>query len=398
MKRYTVFYFLVAGALLSGCTFNRQSSDGLPVIDVRKNYPEKEIVLTDIADVTYIHLNTQDENFLYKGGIQYETDNTYLVVDFASNSILFFSKEGNPLTRFNRYGQGPEEYIQLDYTNVIFDEATDDVYVPQFGRSNIQVYSSKGEYKRRLTLPDGLILRGESRIVSFDDQSLLVFNSSKQLDKFMKIRAGDYFASSSQLNDSTFFLISKMDGKIIEYVEMPSPSTVIVNQKNGVFTTYTIYRITKCADGYLLYHPENDTVYHYKNDKTLTPILHKIPLISESPNLVMNGCLDAGMYQFICVSKISDMGNPIAYYMRDKKNGEMFRQKIVLPDYRGKEFFIYTYSHSVRYIENEYQFDLSLYELKQAFKENKLSGKLKELVATLNEDTDNDIFMLVKFK
>ena len=392
MKKSTVFYLLLV-TLLSGCTSKKQSPDDLPYIDVRKNYPEKEIVLTDIADITYLHLNTQDDDFLYKGYIKYVTENTYLVVDVVTNSILFFSKDGNPISRFNRYGQGPEEYTSLDYQNVIYDEVADDVYVPQTFRKYIQVYSSTGKFKRRLTFPDGFIYNGWCSIVSFNDQSLLVYDSSKQMDKYERFKAGDRSVSPPQLNDSSLFLMSKMDEKILEYVDIPGPSTVIVDERNGIFSMPIFYRITKCADGYLVCHPENDTVYHYKNDKTLTPVLHKIPLISISPNYVLDGCFDAGKYQFMRLSKTS-MGEIVAYLMRDKSTGEVYRQKIVLPDYRGKEFFIYAF----RYLENEYHFVLPLSELKQANRENRLSGKLKELVDTLNEETDNDVNMFVKFK
>ena len=41
---------------------------------------------------------------------------------------------------------------------------------------------------------------------------------------------------------------------------------------------------------------------------------------------------------------------------------------------------------------------LNWIELKRAYRENKLSGKLNELVADLNEDEDNNVFMFVHFK
>ena len=69
---------------------------------------------------------------------------------------------------------------------------------------------------------------------------------------------------------------------------------------------------------------------------------------------------------------------------------------IMLPDYKGKEFYIDP--RLPNYYEKGYHFELDLIELKQAYRENKLSGKLKELVATLNEDKDNNVFMLVNFK
>jgi len=82
--------------------------------------------------------------------------------------------------------------------------------------------------------------------------------------------------------------------------------------------------------------------------------------------------------------------------MRNKSTGEIFRPKFLLPDYRGKEFVI---SPSVINVYDDgYFFELGLSELKQAFRDNKLSGKLKELVAKLNEDKDNNVFMLVEFK
>jgi len=42
-------------------------------------------------------------------------------------------------------------------------------------------------------------------------------------------------------------------------------------------------------------------------------------------------------------------------------------------------------------------FELDLIELKQAYKENKLNGQLKELVATLDEMKDNNVFVFAVF-
>ena len=34
-------------------------------MDVRKNYPEMEVFLTDIADVSYVHLSSDDKDYLF---------------------------------------------------------------------------------------------------------------------------------------------------------------------------------------------------------------------------------------------------------------------------------------------------------------------------------------------
>ena len=50
------------------------------------------------------------------------------------------------------------------------------------------------------------------------------------------------------------------------------------------------------------------------------------------------------------------------------------------------------------YYEKRYHFELDIIELKEAYRENKLSGKLKELAATLNEEEDNNVYIFVDFK
>ena len=42
-------------------------------------------------------------------------------------------------------------------------------------------------------------------------------------------------------------------------------------------------------------------------------------------------------------------------------------------------------------------FEMDITELQQAYSENRLDGKLKELVATLKEDDDN-VYAIVRFK
>ena len=337
MKQTAVFYLIVTVSLQSGCVLDRQASDGLPFIDVRKNYPEKEIVLTDIADITYLHLKTDDADYLYSGSIFYETENTLLVADESSNSILFFSRNGNPVSRFNRYGQGPEEYFYAGFKNLIYDEATDEVFVPvSLLRSGyIQVYSSTGEHKRKLTLPQGVAIGIASVITSFDDKTLLLYDHNKLSEKIHKKNAGDKLAFSPQLNDSSYVLISKSDGKLLEYVEMPSHAIDLsLRSATGSLRFTTRVYITKNAEGFLLCNPGNDTIYLYKKDKSLTPVLRKIPLMIDGSMHILNKCVDAGGYQFIYISQRSmnvEEAHSAKYYMRNKETGEIFQQKISLP-------------------------------------------------------------------
>lgn len=80
---------IVITAFLASCSFEKQSKNSLLSIDIVKKYPEKDILLTDIANITYLCLNSDDDDYLYKGSISYITKNTIVVVDGSSGSILF---------------------------------------------------------------------------------------------------------------------------------------------------------------------------------------------------------------------------------------------------------------------------------------------------------------------
>jgi len=391
MKQKSVLSLILILIFSFGCSPDRQKED-LPYIDISKNYPEKEIVLTDIADVTYLHLSTENDDFLYRGGIEYVTQNTIVVVDRSSGSVLFFSKDGSPKSRFNRTGQGPEEYIYLGI--IMYDEATDDVYIfPDFS-NYINVYSSSGEYKRRLTLPQRNI---NGQLALFDDQSILVYDNTELWQNISKNYSGDKTAFTEPI-DSTFFLISKTDGTVLEYINLPGNNIDLSIRNDFSFGQVGYARVRKSPDGLFLYNPETDTIFLYSKDKSLIPYLHKNPLLSDmNPMLVMDICMDAGKYQFMSIINYLANGETSpTYYMREKKTGEIFRQKIILPDYEEKTFYINP--RFPNYYEKGYHFELDITELAEAYRENKLSGKLKELVATLNEEEDNNVFVFVDFK
>ena len=399
MRRVFIFFMALLVVLVHNCTSHNKPTISLACIDIRKTYPEKEIMLNDIADVTFVHLNSNNENYLYKGVISYATNNTIIVYDNSSGSILLFSKEGNPKSRFNRLGQGPEEY--LGATRIIYYEDTDDVLVGYMYSDYIQVYSSTGEYKRTINLP---IYTEILSINYFDNESFYVyaaeFSRIQTIIKNKQLKAKN--VNNSTRNYTAFFRISIIDGTVMDYIELPSNEINLITENDrGQIMLFYIARLNKCADGLLLCNPETDTVYLYSKDKLLVPVLHKLPLIHNSdPVAYLNNYLDTSWFQFMQVVFLSwgNVSYPNKFYVRDKKTGEVFRQKNILREFISKEFTIHNSSRYSHCYENGAIFELELIELKQALKENKLSGKLKELVVTLNEFEDNNVFMFVEFK
>lgn len=389
MNMRKVFY-LVLSLVVASCASNKEQQEKLVFIDVSKEYPEKKIELTDIADVSYLYLNSKTDDYLYKGSIDYVTENNIIVIDRSQYSILFFSKDGNPKSHFNRRGQGPEEYT--DAASIMYDETNDDVFVSPDFSDHIMVYSSMGKFKRRINLPQ---MNVNGQMVLFDDQSILVYDNTKLWKTIMQ----SYSAETSI--DSTFFLVSKVDGIVLKYIQLPNKNIDLsYKDLGGDFIGQVSYgRVRKSPDGLLLYNPETDTVFHYSIDNSLTPYLHKKPLLSESNSMtVMDICLDAGKYQFITVYHYREVGKSPApkYYMRNKVTGELFCPKITLSDFEGKELYINP--RLFNYYEHAYHFELDFAELKEAYYKNKLSGKLKELVASLIKDEDsNNVFVFADF-
>ena len=393
MKKTIAYFLILLIALTTSCSSDKQANDGLAFIDVTKNYPEKEISLTDIADVTYLYLNSDDDDYLYSGSISYITKNTVVVYSRMSGDVLFFLRDGTPKSRFNRKGQGPEEFV--DALGFMYDEDTDELFVSR--NRDIHVYSSTGEFKRKITLPEGSLVDG--RLISLDKQSLFFYNLGNEMKRFNSNEAG---LSVEDYNITPFYRISKSDGEVLDYIEIPYIPIFLGINLNGVRLPGLRNLLVKSPGGVLLCSPETDTVFLYSSDKSLTPILYKTPSVGATdPMIYLNNCLDRGQYQFIevCTVRAGEVypGRfPVTHYFRDKHTGEVIRPKFLLPDYSGMEFTINP--NSGNKYEDGCFFELDLFELKQAYHDNKLSGKLKELVATLNEDEDNNVFMLVEFK
>ena len=403
MKNNIYLFLLFTVTFVISCSRSNPSNvDGLPVIDVTKKYPEKEIMLNDIADVTYVHLDSKQNDFLYKGTINYVTENTIVVVDVSSGSILFFSKEGNPKSRFNRYGNGPEEYF-TKFPRVVYDETTDDVFIISSFAKFIQVYSSKGVFKRKLIMPSSVMPVMISEIDSFDDQSLIVFDEGRRLYKAQPKTSKDNMDYLTHTIDSSYFLISKKDGQVLDYIPLPfTQIDLFVKTPTGTVIGLWLSAMVKHSHGFLLCNPELDTVFLYSKNKELTPIICKTPLVSKlEPKIILNNCIDVDKYQFMEVQTVSYDNlrdrNSNKYYIRDKKTGEVYQQKIVLRDYMNKKITISPNANRF-FLTNTTIITLDMFDLMQAYRENKLSRKLKELVGTLDKKEENDVYMFVHFK
>lgn len=372
---YPIIYFF-----FSGCSSGKNKTD-LIQFDVSISYPVKEVALEKIADIEYLQL-LLDDDFLFKVAPDVITTDKIIFSLFREGDILIFSRDGKPLSKFNHKGDGPEDYVSI--RQLLYDEKLSEFFVRTHNK--IVVYNESGIFKRIIPLLEDASI---FEIVNFDSNTLLIYDDSN-------------------IYPAPFCLISKEDGRIVKAINTPNSTnkadltTVIQKDNNGLTHYYypPAYHIVKYKNGYLLNDYLIDSIYFLSSDKKLSPILTRKPeILSMEPMISLNGFIEADDYEFFLTIKykVDNAQLPKTYLMRDKKTGTLYKQKITLNTYKGKEIMLSPETITNTKDDKVGLIILNLEELREANKENRISGKLKQLVEDSNEE-GNDIFMLLHFK
>lgn len=376
LQRMKIFGYCFIGMIqfvLLGCSCTSTDQEkGLTTIDLSKDYPKKEILLSEIADIQYVYMN-EGNDYIYGGNPLYVSDHTF--VFYSEGSFLFFTKDGQPKSKFNHQGNGPDEY---DYfSKVVYDEANDELYI--LSEKRLIVYSSSGVHKRTIALS----LSDDKRITSvanYDNGSLLLFDSDN------------------------FVLISKADGSELKRLDVSSGEKVklyAINQDEQRVSVIasTQNQIVNYKDGLLLSDYSTDTVFFFNKNKELIPVLIKQPSIhSMDPVIYANTFVEAADYLFYrkITVKVQNGQLPSVYLMQNKKDGTVYEQEIKMDDFKGKQVEIapeILTSSSQRGLVI-----LDLAELEEAYADGRLKGKLKELMEKIDRENGNNVYVLLTFK
>ena len=344
-------------------------------INLFQDYQEREIDLNDIADIQYISMDV-DENYLFKGSPRYLSENLVIFYNTSDGSFLFFTKEGKPKSKFNHKGGGPGEYPSC--SRVLYEEKKDDLFVLTPGK--IIIYSSLGDLKRELTLPENMTI---SDIVNFDDKSLLLYDSNEFI----------VFSKEDGAELKRFKLSSGEKVRLYAMQEKGESVSIIASIKN---------HIVRYDDGFLLTDYNTDTVFYCNRDFPITPILVKDPSIHEmDPVVYLNSFVESGDYLFFrkVTVKVENNKLPSIYLFKDKHNGLIYEQKIVIQDFEGKQLCIAPETISKTAHAKQGYIELDFEELRDAYENNLLHGQLKELVESLVSKSDaNNVYMLITFR
>lgn len=362
-----------------------------PTIDTNKKYPFKEFILNDLADITYIPIETNNDVLINNGinALSHFSDKYIIIVNYKSYDCYIFDRNGKIINFFNHKGQGPNEYLNI--TGITVDETKREIYIVDHPQKNrIMVYSFDGDFVRKLSLPTKTTI---GTIHNFDNETLLCEDNNH--------RNG---------NKKPYFLISKQNGHIINELdiifnkERISPRFYQKTGEKGVMAiAYGYNPIIRFNEDFIIGDISHDTIYQYSKNKTLTPILVKTPSIySQDPQIMVIPefktpklfFLEKTERKFNSEEKKGFEREKIVY---DYQFGLFYKYALKNKDYPNQNFYLNSGGYAYRAEKNTLCQFIPAEELIEANDNGELHGPLKEITKTLKID-DNPVLMIIKFK
>jgi hypothetical protein len=367
--------------IMTSCeTGNKQSTGDVITIDVTANYPEKELIIQDFMDIEYIALDDADE-FLTQGIVMDIGKEIILVQNrVLDGNIFVFDRTGKGLRKINRRGQGSEEY--LNTTAIILDEDRGEIFVEDYKPRRILVYDLYGNFKRsfKFTGSDSYY----TSVFNYDREHLICYNNYPATEK----------------KQSTYLLVSKQDGNVVREIQIPSKEIKTPTVIDGGFViTVPTYPIIPCHDHWALVETSSDTVYSYFPDNNRLPLMARTPSIYSMQNeifLLPNIFTDRYCFMQIGPKGFNFetmKGLPRTDLVYDRQENATFGSAVYNDDFSPKRRINMggrAINHEIAFCER-----LEAFDLVEAYKNDELKGRLKEIASKLNEES-NPVIMLVK--
>ncbi len=381
---YTITTLGILALILVFAGCNKNIPNEVLTIDITKDYPKKEIAFQDIANVSYIPLEKNNEH-PFHGNISDFKNDKIIAYNYSGGDIFIFSKNGKIENIINHLGDGPEEYNAIN--GIIYDESANELFVNNNRKNKILVYDLQGEFKRSLNYLED---RKYQSICLFDGELIVCDDLEKN-------------------ESSTFFTISKTDGsmqkEIGPYFSNRIPPTTSEDLGNNTILSMIInYRKTAFSfdNNLILNDISSDTIFQYTKKNSLQPRIIQTPSVQNSTPaeiliaefetkqiLFMRRIVKEFIYDKNDLSAgISGRGNNLLY---DKTNNEIyepyfFNNQILTEQETGigsafNGFFVNKYDafNLIDYYENR-----------------ELEAELAEIASKLDIN-DNPVLMVVDY-
>lgn len=375
--------------LLAVCSCGNTKDEGtrLLVVDVAKDYPQKEIWIQDIADVEYLPIVTTD-SILVNSAPSSVTKDGIVTRGGQVGEILLLDGKGQKLAgRICRRGQGPEEYMAIIFH--IVDWKRKEVFIADY--TSLKAYDFSGRYLRTLLKEDIMTMH----IHNLNDDYLICSKDRQDAPTpyhpyFLLPKSGG--TADSLAIQAPFFIASKRkilwdDG-----------------HKNDAYGFMPL--LSSSADKLWLTCAALDTIFELQPDLKLKPVmvpLHAPTKDLEAPLLFFRGMNDRYAW-------VSRLPRQVTVRMSDMAAGREKRENVYVYDRATNEWCepVYrnrAYKNPDRVYINltavPYGYGLvtlNALDLVEAYRNNEITDeRLKKIASTLKEE-DNPVLMLLKFK
>lgn len=390
MKRLGLCSVLVLLLLgLNGCKDHAGNKGPLPVLDLQTDRPEKDAALQDLGKVRYFRLQTPESVLLGDRMKLVPSETGLFFFQSSSGDVIGFNKKGEMISRFNRKGQGAEEYTWIHH--VLYDEKRKEVFLEAI--SQMKVFDLEGNYKRTLNIPDSLQM---DALESLDENTMIFLDMKGAL--LVKDGGTTKMDDNPEANNQPYVLMDKDTGEKIERLPIVSNNryrSMIMTTREGqpfLLINRMRYLLSCNGGGCLISEPAADTLYRLSPDHSLEPVFAKFPLSREKEGKIACEIRALTPKQMLVnVVFMKDQGGRFLrteLYLYNVAENSFSRVKLTNKDWEGGDMMNYVFNN------NKLYYTLYPFTLLEAMEKNKLSGDLLEITKTLDED-DNLILMEV---
>lgn len=380
---------LILGIVVLSVACGPRGDGDIPVLDVTKTYPAKDLVLQDIAEVEYIPIETREGFLVDYLRPQYIDDEIVVTTNNTGDIMIFDRKTGKGITSFNRMGRGPGEYSRVG--TVVVDKKAGEMFVtPGMYSSNaafpIHVYDMGGKHLRTLEFGSAAY---SLELHDYDAEHLFGYDP-------VPVRG-------SEPNPQPYALLSKRDTVVTPLpVRFEGRQTMMVMITRGEMTMATgpsDSGLTRSGDGYILSEPGIDTMWRWGGGSGgLTPLMVRTPAFASMEYPIALFCWgesrDHIFLQTIERRFDTEQGFDKVNLIYDKRAGEFHEGVLVNGDFADQRPFEFIPSAGVP--AGVSVMALQSFELIDLHEQGKLTGRLAEIAGGLKED-DNPVMMIATF-
>ena len=398
MKRiFLSFFVLLCCSFIQGYSsdgqrnnITRESQKGLPVVDLTKDYPEKDFS-EYVEDKDFVPLETSDQ-VLADGffNVKYLSDQRIVGVNGMRGDVFIFGGDGKIISHFNRKGQSNSEYLGIMYP--VFDEKNKEIFIADLPKNRCITYSEEGKFLWYFDLPKGF---NTGALLDFDDQTLLAYSSydfeGQDIDEINR--------------KMPYLLLSKKDGSIVSrlnlsFFERKTTKIKVGDRFIHVESQLRGSSIVKIGQEIIFSDISTDTVFLLTQDKKLTPLLVRKPSYIQGDKIVVMKILfKTESYLFFStitenVNEMIKMGSP------GGSSRTIPSMRRIALDLQTGQLFNVKNGPNGNCVDVHGKADVSCTDaphLLTLLKYGKLDGKLKEIAEKIDAD-DNPVVTITKYR